>query len=412
MESLNEMRRVLSEVLPEHLQAQVDLVAEFVVNIAQGELSPEKASITFPVLFPENLLAFLAGKEIRTKEAVVSFGSGNSIGDISIGNIANGNIYEITINVQNVVKRTGKSILEPSYIIPEIEQVFSLSWSPNGQFLGWRTRGRSTRIWDLRNRKLIRTFSKITGGIAWNPDSSYFASDPGMSGRILIRSVNSGEVAQSIQVADRIGSGVDWSPDGNYIVLPSIGGPIYVWQANDGAFLGELRDKVDVHLEAYSTSWSRSELLACGSSNSWVHIWDISNKNIVHKHKMHTGHVRSLDWSPYGSVVASGGTEGLVCICDVDTKQVKKVLEVDPDGVTAVCFSNKGTFLVVVDWENRIHVYQSGSWEKIALVEQEQDLNGRVFCRAAFNPHQPILATISGWKTIQLWDLKDDNLIY
>lgn len=45
------------------------------------------------------ILQHLSGHNIATSDAIISFGTGNNLGDISIGDIAGGNIIKININL-------------------------------------------------------------------------------------------------------------------------------------------------------------------------------------------------------------------------------------------------------------------------------------------------------------------------
>lgn len=76
------------------LVKQLQEVIEDANNFQEGQ----QVSLSSPQL--KSVLSALAGKELQTEAAILSFGSGNQIGDISIRDIAGGNVNHSNINVK------------------------------------------------------------------------------------------------------------------------------------------------------------------------------------------------------------------------------------------------------------------------------------------------------------------------
>jgi hypothetical protein len=102
MASLNDIKEALDRAIPTHLQHETHKLAEYLYDA----IAEHKNSIGVQQEIPassdmKDLVAALSGFKFRVESSVVSFGSGLQAGDINIENIAGGDIYKITVNIQN-----------------------------------------------------------------------------------------------------------------------------------------------------------------------------------------------------------------------------------------------------------------------------------------------------------------------
>ena len=84
-------------------------------------------------------------------------------------------------------------------------------------------------------------------------------------------------------------------------------------------------------------------LLASGSSDGTVKLWDVVNQTDVATLVGHVGGVASVAFSPSGVLLASGSSDGTVKLWDVETHQNIATLEGHAVGGTLVAFSPDGT---------------------------------------------------------------------
>lgn len=90
----DEIERALREALPPELRAQAPALARQIIaatDEAAGEAPPPAA----PALAPA--LRALAGQELRAGQAVVSFGPGAQTGDVTISDVAGGDLVKVTL---------------------------------------------------------------------------------------------------------------------------------------------------------------------------------------------------------------------------------------------------------------------------------------------------------------------------
>lgn len=101
MKDLQTLEQVLKNALPVDLHDEVPRLAvkiqSAIDNIQASEANKDASDYDVELA---TVVAALAGKELRAEATVLSFGSGNQIGDISIRDIAGGNIAHVSVNVK------------------------------------------------------------------------------------------------------------------------------------------------------------------------------------------------------------------------------------------------------------------------------------------------------------------------
>lgn len=72
-------------------------------------------------------------------------------------------------------------------------------------------------------------------------------------------------------------------------------------------------------------------LLASGSSDRSIRIYDIKSNNQIHKLNGHKGHVTTLKYYPSGRYILSGATDNTVRIWDLDLGLLMHLFDHDTD---------------------------------------------------------------------------------
>jgi hypothetical protein len=91
---------MLAGALPEFPKSAVAMLGKVLATVLHGSLPSAEASKALEAV-PElaQLLKYLSGKTIRAEGALVSFGSSNQFGVVTIENAAGGDIYRFEIHV-------------------------------------------------------------------------------------------------------------------------------------------------------------------------------------------------------------------------------------------------------------------------------------------------------------------------
>ncbi len=171
----------------------------------------------------------------------------------------------------------------------------------------------------------------------------------------------------------------------------------------------------------YSVAFSPVDntLLASGSSDSTVKLWDIVNQTDVATLEGHAAAVGSVAFSPNGMLLASGSGDGTVKLWDVETHTNVATLEGHTNEGTSVAFSPDGTLLAAGEsdgtiklWDVETHQntatfggYDAATVAVIADIENQRNW----FTPVSFLSNTT-LAAGSGDR-IKLWDIATEENI-
>lgn len=107
MTTHQEVENALRQALPANLQDQAGEIARLLVGIMQRDVQQadiKEATENNPAV--SNAFASLVGKEIRTGSSTISIGQDSNLGDFNAGDIAQGNIVKLIINIQQSLPTT------------------------------------------------------------------------------------------------------------------------------------------------------------------------------------------------------------------------------------------------------------------------------------------------------------------
>jgi WD40 repeat protein len=141
--------------------------------------------------------------------------------------------------------------------------------------------------------------------------------------------------------------GANWSSaafsrDGKLLAGATFCGDVMLWSARTGKLVGQFR----IGGQISQIAFGRGRLLAIGSWDSTVTLWDVAKRRSLRKL---TGHVRgigTLAFNPSGTMLATGSADQTVRIWDPASGRTLRILDA-PDYVYAVDFSKDGRLYVM-----------------------------------------------------------------
>ena len=146
-------------------------------------------------------------------------------------------------------------------------------------------------------------------------------------------------------------------------------------------------------------------LLASGSSDGTILLWDMRSRERVATFgvailERHTDGVAAVSFSPDGSLLASGLGDRTVLLWDVATREQVATLG-HRLWVNAVSFSPDGTLLASGLWHRTVLLWDVATREQVATLEGHTN----VVYSVSFSPDGALLAT-GGWDgMVILWDV-------
>ena len=142
------------------------------------------------------------------------------------------------------------------------------------------------------------------------------------------------------------------------------------------------------------------QMLASGSWDQTVRVWDVETEQLLHALTGHTHHVTSVAFSPDGQTLASGSWDGTIRLWNPHTAKSKRTLTEHRDGVTSVAFSPDGRILASGGADQTIRLWNTTTWR----VEKTLTGHTHVVESVAFSPDGDTLASGSRDETIHLWN--------
>jgi hypothetical protein len=147
MQSIEELADQIIRLLPDEFKSSAFPLAEILTSVKNDNSSIEKAKQQLLQQRLDELLPHLAGQKLEVKNTVISFGTGNQLGDISIQDIVGRDKISITIVVFSGEKNRSEDVIKPPY-----------KNNQRGFFAMFRD---PERVWENARREAIRKFTGI-----------------------------------------------------------------------------------------------------------------------------------------------------------------------------------------------------------------------------------------------------------
>lgn len=171
-------------------------------------------------------------------------------------------------------------------------------------------------------------------------------------------------------------------------------------------FRGQHKDGI------WQVAWSPDgATLASGSSDGMLCLWDLESGRHLHNLKGHIYWVMSLAWSPNGKTLASGSSEHVVRLWDPYTGKSIRTISGHSGDVYSVSWSPDGTLLVSGSYDNTIRVWDPNTGQPIKKLIGPGTSKSSLVESVIWSPDGAILVSGSYNGPICLWNLNDGKII-
>ena len=141
-------------------------------------------------------------------------------------------------------------------------------------------------------------------------------------------------------------------------------------------------------------------MLASGASDGTVKLWDMATRRNTATLEGHTSVAYSVSFSPDGTMLASGASDGTVKLWDVATRRNTATLEGHTSSVLSVVFSPDSKILASGSFGSRVNLWDVATRTNIATLEP-----GTSVYSVSFSPDSKTLASGGAWRAVKLWDV-------
>lgn len=285
-------------------------------------------------------------------------------------------------------------------------KVYSISFSPKGEWLAAGCSDSMIRLWNLRETdplpRLLKGHQERVRSIAFSPIGCLLASG---SDDTTIRLWNLDSPSFESQVLTGHQGGVRsiaFSSDANLLASGSEDKTIKIWAVQELDVKPITRYGHEGTVRSLAFSLNR-KILASGSADSTVRLWDIQQINAVPKVLQgHQGGVNSVAFHPDG-LLASAGADQSIRLWKVEkSDQPVDVLWGHYSTINSIAFSSDGQKLLSGSKDNMVRLWDLA--EPSALPKQLKH-HENVIRAIAFSPDGRLLASASEDRTVLLWDL-------
>lgn len=185
------------------------------------------------------------------------------------------------------------------------DKVKVIAFSPDGSLLASGSDDHTVRLWDPTRGQMLKVregHENLVMSIAFSPNGRSIASGC-FDGRVWLWEVLTGAGREGNKVIDGFIWSIKFSPDSS--LLASIGcQSLDLWDPATGAWCGRLGDNncYRSRLIRFSVIEFSSDscLLASGSSDSIIRLWDPIRRVLIGLLEGHTGSIETLSFSPNG----------------------------------------------------------------------------------------------------------------
>ncbi|MFN6497943.1 MAG: NACHT domain-containing protein [Nostoc sp. DedQUE01] len=282
-----------------------------------------------------------------------------------------------------------------------LSQVFSVTFSPDGQFLATGGADSELNLWQTRDNELVWSsiaHKNVVRAIVFSPDGKTLASG-GEDCHIKFWDIQTGKCLKTLIGHTANIRSITFSPDGKILASGGEDYTVKFWSVSEGECLKTFNEQVGyVRSIAFSPD---GKILAYTSNNYSIELWNTNTKSSIQILQGHTNCVKAIAFSPNGKFLASAGNDYTVKIWDIYTGQCLNTFIGHVGKVNSVAFHFNSQMIVTGSADRTVKVWDISKGQLFTTLYGHTNWVQSV----SFSPDGRTLASGGQDHTVKLWDI-------
>ncbi len=293
-------------------------------------------------------------------------------------------------------------------------QIGSVVFSLDGQTLASGSEDGAVRLWRVSTGECLKTLrghTNIVLSVAISTDGQTLASGSADC-TVRLWNVRTGTHIKTLQGHRKAVVSVAFSPDGKIIASGSNNQTVKLWNIDTGLCIRTLNTRP--YTELTSVAFNSTGQIIAISSSTQVQLWNVCTGEYLKSltgvlFRSHTDLIKSIAFSlePHTQILASGSVDQTVLLWDIRTGECSQIFDGHTKPVTSVAFSPDARILASGSEDQFVILWDIHKRQGIKVLQGHTSGVKSV----AFSPDGQILASGSNDETIKLWDVKTGECI-